>query len=192
MSEQLRMRYEGDGVFRAATKLDYEKCLEAYSQGDVLRAELSRPRSITQNNYFHALVEAAWDNQRGGPRFGNWRTLKGYLLVRAEHSTERRMKLPRGTPRSVAVAIGSGLALLIRHSADYIGISYDPKANEIVARFPGSMKFHGPDALSSDDASEIIDKVIALICTEIVPGADPKLLVGEARSRIGVPERKAA
>jgi hypothetical protein len=190
---QLRLRYEGNGVFRTATHLDFEEAAEQYDQGDVLNADLAKPRSLSQNRYFHAMIEAAHENQRGGPRFANWRTLKGYLLVTVDHCTERRMKLPQGTPRPVAVAIGKGLALLIRSSAEYIGLAYDPNTNEIVARFPGSMKMRGHGSIGGEEANEIVDRVKTLICEEIIPGADPALVDADARARIGLkPKRKAA
>lgn len=188
----LRLRYEGSGKFTVATHLDFEEACEAFQQGDVVNASLSKPRSVNQNRFFHALIETAHENQRGGERFANWRTLKGYLLVKAGHCTERRMKLPVGTPRRVAVLIGQGLVALMRHGPDYVGLAYDPKSNEIVARFPGSMKMRGQGALGGEDANDVVDKVVGLICQEIVPGADPQLLMNDARSRIGAPERKKA
>lgn len=188
----LRLRYEGNGVFKAATHLDFETACETYTQGDVLNASLSKPRSVSQNRFFHALVEAAYENQRSGPRLASWKALKGYLLIEAGHCLEKRVKLPRGTQRSAAVAIGQALVLLIRSSEEYVGLAYDPNTNELVARYPGSMRMRGQGAMGGEEANHVVDKVVDVICSQIVPGADPMLLMSDARARIGAPERKKA
>lgn len=191
----LRLRYEGNGRFQAATHMDFEEALASFSQGDVLNASLSKPRSVSQNRLVHALIEAAHENQRAGPRFSSWRVLKGYLIVKSGYCTEKRVALPNGTQRSAAVAIGKALALLMRSGAEYVGVAYDPKTNEMVARYPGSLRMRGQGALGGEEANDVVNHIIDLICEEIVPGADPQLLLDDARARIGLQpkaRRKAA
>jgi hypothetical protein len=186
----LRLRYEGAGRFQTATKLDFDLAAETYSQGDVVRAETTQPRSLRQNNYLHAIIQSAHETQSGGPRFGHWKQMRAWLLIEAGYCNEERFKVP-GTSRNVATAFGKGLAQALRRGERYEAVAYDPKTAEFVIRTPISLKFHGKDALTADEAGELTDRIVAIVCTEIVPGMDPQSIMDNAKARV-LPARKEA
>ncbi len=81
----LRLRYQGNGTFHTASKLDLDLAEEKVEKHALLRAKVSHPRSLRQNAYFHALIEAAYDNPQAGPQVSDWRHLKAWLLIQAGH-----------------------------------------------------------------------------------------------------------
>ncbi len=175
----LRLRYRGGGTFQTAGRLDYDLAETEFERGKLVRAKVSAPRSVRQNDFFHALIEAAWENQRGGPRLPTWRHLKAYLLIEAGHCTETRLPLGRMTSNQAAEIAGK-LAGALRRQYDTAWVTYSQTRNEIILRFAKSVSFR---AVDGDEMREITDKVVSLICTEIVPGMDPQSILDMARSK---------
>lgn len=179
----------GQGRFQTAQRLDFDLANKEFSSGELARAKIMRPRSVRQNNFLHALIEAAFENQRGGPQLPTWRHLKSYLLVSIGHCDEVRTQLPRGTNREEAVRFTGSLAGALRRNYDTVWTTLDLKRSEVVMRFAKPTDFGSVDA---DEIREIVDGVVALICTEIVPGAEPEKLLNEARGRTANVKPKAA
>jgi hypothetical protein len=177
----LRLEYIGNGQFRAATGLDYRLCLDKFQQGDKLKAKVTQPRSVRQNALFHALIQAAYENQRGGPRLDSWEKLKAYLLIEAGHTEERRFSIGSISPALAALVCG-GFAQVIRQRHEYMAAGIDTQRNEVVMRFAKSVSFAKCD---SPTMGAITDKVVAHICTDIVPGMDPASIMNMAREREG-------
>jgi len=165
----LRLRYQGGGRFQAATKLDFDLAEAQVEREVLLRAKISHPRSLRQNAYFHALIEAAYDNQRGGPKVADWRHLKAWLLIQIGHCEEHRFKRGALTPE---------VAKLLRQKVDTVETNVNKRTGEIVLRFAKPTR-----DLSSEEMSELVDKVVALICTKIVPGMDPESILNMAKSK---------
>ena len=166
----LRLRYEGNGVFRPASKLDFEDCCRELGQGDLIRARVTRARSVSQNAYFHALIEAAWDNQRGGPQLPSWRHLKSWLLIQVGHCDVKEFD---------ARAMTSEVAAWLRRTFDTLDFTTDGKT--IFVKTAKSVSFH---ATGSKEMSRIVDQVTAIICTDIVPGVDPASIMDMAKAKV--------
>jgi hypothetical protein len=126
------------------------------------------------------MCEHAFDNQRAGPELPTWRHLKDWLLIHPDvgHCQERRVKVGKLTPRE-AQAAGVALATALRTGEDFVGVGYDTKHGEFVVRTAKSVSFR---AVTSDDMAAITDKVVGLICKEILPGTDPEDLFNATRS----------
>lgn len=172
----LRLKYMGGGTFQTATKLDFELAADEYEQGETVRAKTSHARSVRQNAYFHALVEAAWENQRGGPRLPSWRHLKSWLLIRAGHCDVKRFE-PEAMTREVAA--------FLRVAFDTIDVTADAKTGEIIVKVARSVRF-GQGGPGHDKMCEVVDRVVALICDPhdgIVPGMDPASIMDHAKAR---------
>lgn len=168
----LRLRFDRSlGAFRPAGKLDYELANGEYEDGELVRAKTSHARSVRQNDYFHALVEAAYDNQRGGPQLPSWRHLKSWLLIQAGHCDVKKFE-----PRSLTPAV----AAYLRQQFDTVDFTTDGDA--IYMKTARSVRF-GRGGPSHDEMSAIVDRVVALICTDIVPGCSPDEMMSAARAR---------
>lgn len=157
------LKYEGNGLFRTASRASFDAVNDNYSPGDRVKARTTRPRSLNQNALLHAIIQNAFDNQRAGPHFANAEQLKGYLLVQIGYSDERRKSLD-GMSRNLVTAFGKALAALSA-IGPYERYFYDPKTGELVKRIPRRTR----DA-DREKMSEIIEAVAAVIKEEIVPG----------------------
>jgi hypothetical protein len=177
---ELRLRYEGNGTFQTAGRRDWELVGAELESGAVLRARIWRPRSVRQNDFFHALIEAAFESQRGGPRLPSWRHLKAYLLIQAGHCEDVRLRLGRRQTEGEAVTMAGTLAGALRRRFDTTWVTYDRRRREIVMRFAKSVSFREVDG---ERMGEITDRIVDLIAREIVPGATPEEIMGEAKRR---------
>lgn len=177
----LRLEFIGIGMFRTAYHTDFEEAEQSFKVGDKLRAQLTHQRSIRQNNYFHALVQQAWENQRSGKRLPTWRHLRSHLLIMAGHCTEVRVSC-KGMPKHLIGPFMLAHARVVKDATQDVEISWDQRAEEIVYRRAKSWSFR---ETSSDEATKILDRVIDHICTEIVPGMDVTRFTREARLRCG-------
>jgi hypothetical protein len=59
-------------------------------------------------------------------------------------------------------------------------VTYDRRRREIVMRFAKSVSFREVDG---ERMGEITDRIVDLIAREIVPGATPEEILGEAKRR---------
>lgn len=164
----LRLRYEGNGAFRVASKLDLELAERTFQPQEFVRAKASRQRSVRQNDFFHALIEAAFDNQRGGPLLPTWRHLKSWLLIQAGHCDVTTFEPSAMTP---------AVAKALRATFDNVDFTHDGR--RIYMKVARSVRFDGPD---SDEMSAIVDRVVEIIAAHIVPGVDPASLLAMAGS----------
>ena len=175
----IQLRYKGQGVFQTAASLDFRLANDELEAGEMVRARVSRLRSVRQNNLFHALIQAAFDNQRGGPDLPSWEHLKAWLLIQAEHVNEKRVFVGNLSLKE-AKAAGTAIAAALRGGSDYVAIAYDPNTHEFVERSAKSVSFR---KVTSDEMAAIMDKVVEIVCTEIVPGMDPESILNMARSK---------
>jgi hypothetical protein len=164
---ELRLRYQGEGRFIPASRLDYEMAEGKIERGSSVIAKITKPRSIRQNNYFHALIEYAFENQRAGPHLPTWRHLKSWLLIRADWCTVQEFD-----PGSMS----KEMAAWLRRQFDTVDVTTN--GEKIFVKVARSVSFSRADA---DTFAPVMDKVIALICSEIVPGMKPEDLVAEAK-----------
>jgi hypothetical protein len=169
MLEQ-RLIYRGGGTYQTATRLDLELAERTFQAGEECAAKITHKRSVHQNNLFHAMCHYAHDNQRAGIILPTWQALKQYLLIRADHFDERRVHVGKLT-MATAEAAGKALAIGLRARDGYVGVAYDPRTGEFVERTAKSVRF---TATMSDEMAVLFDKVLHVICEEIVPGADPE------------------
>lgn len=179
MLEQ-RLIYRGSGTYQTATRLDLTLAEQTFEVGEEVAAKVTHRRSVRQNNLFHAICEHAHDNQRAGPVMASWRALKQWLLIRVGHCDERRIHVGDLSLKEVKAA-GMALALGLRARDDYVAVAYDRRTGEFVERTAKSIRF---TAAMSDDMKELFDKVVALICDEIVPGAEPEAFVEHVKSSL--------
>lgn len=172
------LEYRGRGAFQTRTKQSFEAAERAFSPQEPVKAKIGKNRSRKQNDYFHGLCHAAFTNQRGGPALPSWRHLKSHLLIEAGHCDEVRVSLYGVRGEAVAGIIGP-IAAALRRQCETIETSYDKRSHEMVMRFAKSWKFEKAEAQT---ATEVFDRVIAYVCTEIVPGVDPKTIMEMAKS----------
>lgn len=179
MAIDLMLRHVGGGKFQTASHIDYHAAVELLEVNELLRAVLTRRRSVRQNNLLHAMIQAAFENQRGGPSFDTWEKLKAYLLIEAGHSEERRFSIGK-IPHAQAALVCGGFASVIRDRHEYMAAGIDRQRNEVVMRFAKSVAFRNA---TSDEMQPVVDRVLHKICTEIVPGTSPEALLTMAKAR---------
>ena len=174
----LRLRHEGGGRFQTATRLDLDLSSQL-EHGETLRARITRKRSVQQNEFFHALIETAHENQRGGQIMPSWRHLKSHLLIAVGHCDEARIALHECSAATAAI-VAKGMTAELRRRFDTVETSYDRRRHEIVMRFAKSVAF---SEVSRERMAEIVDAVTAIICSDIVPGTTPEQLFDIAKRR---------
>lgn len=185
---ELRLEYLGSGKFQTLFPTDYEEAETGLTIGDKLRAQLTHQRSVRQNNYFHALVQQAFENQRGGKRLPSWKHLRSHLLISAGHCIEERVSL-KGIPPKLIEPLLTSTARVLRKHSEVLEIAFDRRQEEVIYRAAKSWSFR---ETGSAEAKKILDRVIAQIVTEIVPGMDVTRFTREARMRVGGKVEEAA
>lgn len=179
MTLDLRLEYLGGGHYRTLGKLDFDLSEAQLEHGERVRVRVTKLRSLRQNAYFHALIDAAFENQRGGPKLESPAHLKSWLLIEAGHCDLVSFSIGK-TPPLMAALVCGGFAKVVRQRFDYVGTHVDTKRNEIVMKFAKSVSFAKCDA---EAMAGVVDKVVSIICTEIVPGCDPEALLNMAKER---------
>lgn len=169
MSTKIGVRYEGNGYFRAVSRHAHEEAERRFTRGEVMNAEFRKPRSVGQNNLFHALCETAFDNQRDGPQFQSWRHLKSWLLIQAGECSEYRFE-PGSLTKKVAAAL--------RQQSETVDFVVNNATGEIVMRFAKSVSF---DKMGHEGFTKVFDTCVDIICEEIVPGITREQLIAMAK-----------
>lgn len=169
MSVQLRLIYNGNGTFRVREHLDFKICQEQFGAGEVLHAKVTHQRSLKQNDYFHALIQAAWENQRSGPHLPTWEHLKHWLLIQADHCDVFELEPSSMTPQ---------VAAIFRKTFDTV--DFTEKGGRIFMKVAKSVSFKKCDG---EAMKQVVDRVVAIICEEIVPGARPQDIFEMAKTK---------
>jgi len=179
MPIDLKLIYLGEGRFVTATASDLSTAVTGIKANEALRAKMTRRRSVQQNEFFHALIKAAFDNQRSGPQLPSWEHLKAWLLIRAG-CEEIRLPLVGMAETDVARFLGP-MAAALRRRYPSVETAYDQRSHECVMRFARSVRFDPVTGASPDEMHKITHDVTALICTEIVPGCTPDEIFAMAK-----------
>lgn len=169
----LRLRYQGNGRFQAVTKRDLETA-DKIAVGDAVRARISQPRSLPQNSLLHALCEAAWENhQEGCPpppdTVPTWRHMKAWLLIEAGHCDVKIFEKGEMAP---------DVARYLRQQFDTMAFTLNRKTGQVLMKTARRTR-----DLSKDDMGELIDRVMGIISSKVVPGVDPQSLFNMARAK---------
>lgn len=165
---RVKMEVLANGTMRPVNRISFEALTTKFAAGEHVFAKLTRKRSVRQNNLFHALCQAAYDNQRAGPTLPSWEHLKGWLLIQAGHCTVTRFAPEELTPR-VAAAFRKSFA-----DVDFVRDG----TGAILMKQARSVAFNETNA---DEMQAVMNRVVDLICTEIVPGASPEDLLQAAK-----------
>ncbi|MEO0943230.1 MAG: hypothetical protein AAFY06_00110 [Pseudomonadota bacterium] len=171
----LRLEYAGEGNFVCRTRFDRELVDDKLKAGERVRAKVTRPRSARQNDFFHAIVEAAFDNQRAGPQFPTWRHLKSWLLIQVGHCEVKTFPVTAMTP---------SVAAWLRRQHDNIDFAHD--GDHIYAYTAKSISFA---ACGGEKMDEIVDAVIVRIINDICPGMDPLALRRHGDAAVAPPQK---
>ena len=154
---EVQLVYEGEGKFGCASKFDFTLAADKLGAGEVLTARLMHKRSGRQHRWFFSMVQAAWDNQRAGPRFDTADRLRHWLLIQAGHCDEKRFE---------PAAMTKEVAAWLRATRDDIDFATDNRW--IYARTAKSISYKACD---HDTMCEIADRVVEVIMERIVPGS---------------------
>ena len=172
-SLELQLVYEGNGRFRTASRFDLTLAGDKLGPGEVIDATIGKKRSAKQHRWFFAMVASAFDNQTTGPHFDDSERMRKWLLIRAGHCTEQRF-----APRAMTPEVAAWL----RQTYDDIDFATD--GAWIYARIAKSIAWSECDGARMGD---IADKVVDIICAEIVPGttrADWEPFLREGRQSV--------
>lgn len=156
MSTDIQLIHEGGGRFRCATRQDHSVAVEKLTDGETLIAKLTRPRSGRQLRWAHAMVHAAWENQTAGQRFDTSDHLRKWLLIAAGHCDVKRFP-----PQ----AMTGEVARWLKATRDDIDFEIDGDC--ILAKTARSISYAACD---HDTMCAVADKMIDIICDQIVPG----------------------
>lgn len=159
MALDLQLEYIGGGGFRTRSRLDFELAEKTFGAGERVRAKVTHQRSVTQNAFFHAVIQSAFDNQRAGPFLPSWKHLKSWLLIKVGHCDVKQFSPEAMKPE---------VAAYLRGIFDTVDFTTDGKS--IWMKTAKSVSFK---ELGSDGMKRIVDEVIEVICTDICPGIDP-------------------
>jgi hypothetical protein len=173
----LHLEYRGSGTFQVRSKRDLELAETNFVRGEPVQAKVTKRRSVRQNALFHALIQAAFDNQRGGPILPTWEHLRAHVLIQAGHCDEVRVNL-KGLPIEHVPAVVAPIAAALRRQVDVVETSYDKRTHEMVLRLAKKWRFSATDR---DTANAVFAKVLAYLADEIVPGVEPTTLLDMAK-----------
>lgn len=166
----LRLRYEGNGVFRVATKEDAQKAEREFDAGEAIKARCTKRFTVTQSALFHAMCRIAFDNQTTTqPGLPSWRHLKSWLKIQAGHC-------------DVVVftdGFSAEAAKYLRRKYDTMDFTMNIKTGAVTMKTARSLT-----ELSKDDMGVLIDKAKAVIEQHIIPGVDLDELMVEARRKV--------
>ena len=155
---ELELIYEGRGRFVTADKGSLAIAHEEFGEGEVLTFRAAKKRSLRQLRWFFHMVHAALDNQRAGPDFqGDPERLRKWLLIRVGHCNEKRFA-PQAMTREVAAWLRE----------TYSDIDLSTNGHEIIVRTARSIS---RKECGHDEMCAIADRVVDVICEEIVPGS---------------------
>lgn len=177
---ELQLIYEGNGRYRAATKLDWQIGNERFGQGEIIEVRAGKKRSRKQNGWLHAMIAEAFDNQSAGPQFDDKEQLRAWLLIQAGHCDVKTFE---------ANAMTREVAAWLRQT--FRAVDFTTDGTSIFAKTPRSIAFK---ACGSAEMTEIANKVAEIIMADIVPGTtwadwQPYLDEGE---RLAAAARKRA
>jgi len=153
MAEKLTLElcYNGDGSFRTSSPFDFKLAQSRLGEGELIRVSVSRGRSSKQNRLFHALIQAAFDNQVHGPMLETVDHMRAYLLIRAGHCNETRIPTAKQSAKDV-VSTARHMSAFLRQHYEYY-----------------------------ETANAVMQRVIDEICGNICPGTTPDSLLDMAK-----------
>ena len=175
----LEVKHEGDGRFVVTSRQDWETAKEEIPVGEVLRAQFTRRRSSPENRLLHGAIKSAYDNQRGGPLYGDeeggWLKLRAWLLVEAGHC--HTYEFPDGALDKRAV-----IALKARDNAEGIHSFWTLKQSTgaITCKTPRTIRF---SVVSHHDFQPVKTEILRLLTEIICPGTTPEQLMEERYTR---------
>ena len=178
---ELQLIYEGNGRYRAATKLDWQISNERFGQGEVIEVRAGKKRSRKQHGWFFQMLHRAFENQSAGPQFDDAEQLRAWLLIKAGHCDVKAFQ-PGAMTREVAA--------WLRQTFRAVDFTADSKG--IYAKTPRSISFK---AVGSAEMTEIANKVAEIIMAEIVPGtswADWQPYLDEGQRLAAAARKRAA
>jgi hypothetical protein len=174
----LELAYQGDGAFRTARPFDYRLAQKQLGEGELIRVNVTRGRSSKQNRMFHALIQAALDNQVHGPMLETADHMKAYLLIRAGHCNETRIPLGKQSAKET-MFVARRMSAFLRQHYDFCETAYDDARSELVLRVAKPWRFSKTD---HETANSVMERVVSEIVTNIVPGVTPDELLNMAKS----------
>ena len=175
----LEVKHEGDGRFVVTSRQDWETAKEEIPVGEVLRAQFTRRRSSPENRLLHGAIKSAYDNQRGGPLYGEneggWRRLRAWLLVESGHFTACEFQPGSLTKEAIEV-----LKKRDNDEEIYSSWSVRPSTGVITCKTPRTIKF---SVVSHHDFQPIKTEMLRLLTEVICPGTTPEQLMEERYTR---------
>ena len=152
---ELALVHESGGRFRCADKASHDVAIDKLIEGQLVRAKIYKQRSIDQHRWFFVMVEDAFHNQRAGPAFSSSEELRKWLLIRAGWCHAMTFE-----PEAMTVDVARWLRVKY-------GLDFTHNGKNIICREAKSISFKDCDG---DQMTAIADKVIDIICDQIVPG----------------------
>ena len=156
---ELSLIYSGQGRFTCASRHDFELATAGLEQGQPIRAKITKPRSLSQHRWAFHMFQAAYDNQRAGPKLPSWEHLRKWLLIQAGHCEVTTLQ-PYAMDRQAMWLMRKKFAL-----------SFETDGNYIYVKEAKSISFKACDA---DEMTRVANAVVDVICEQIVPGTSRK------------------
>lgn len=177
---RLMLRNVGEGKLEAATALDRRLLSEHIPEGRSAFFEVKKPRSVKQNGFFFALIDAAWQNQRerGIATFDGPEHLRAWLLCQMGHCEVIDLEVgDDDSPERIENYVAAIVDRVHRKGAYCF---FERQPNGIRTRIAKSWAF---DELDAEKAARFVDETVAILTTEICPGATAEGLLDEAMQR---------
>jgi len=170
---EMRVIHEGEGRFSPASHADWKTAIEEIEPRQELVARFVLPRSSQENRLLHGAIRSAYDNQRGGPMFGEedggWKRLRAWLLCEAGHCNTETFK-----PGSLSECAVIALKRRDIREGVHSFWSQHQRTGEIICRTPLTIKFA---VVKHPDFQPIKTRMLDLMCNVIVPGTTPEQLM---------------
>lgn len=168
----VRLRYQGNGRFQSHTLVDFKKISEGLEEGDVVRAKLTNARTHTQNNTLHWLAQMAWENHQPGcppdPELvPTWEHMRSWLLIAAGHCDVEEFKRGEIAPAAAE-----------RLRKRYNTVMWTVRGQTVFMKTARSTS-----NLSREEFSDLLDRILDVIGTKVIPGVDMDSLKEMAKAK---------
>ena len=168
----LRLRYDGNGIFRVATKEDARIATRNVDVGEQIKAHCTKRFTATQSALFHAMCKLAYDNQTTTqPDLPSWQHLKSWLKIQAGHCDVV----------TFTDGFSAEAARYLRKKYDTMDFTLNVKTGAVTMKTARSLT-----ELNKDDMGLLIDRCKTIIEKHIMPGVDLDQLMEEAKRKVKV------
>jgi len=168
------LRHTGDGRLEAIKPSQRQEIIARFKVGDNIACDLEKYRSNLQNRAFFAAISKAYDNTPHTDRWRSSEELRAWCFVQVGFKETIECPMPQGMRGLVKRFATFVSAIVTRvHAKDRFAFMRETP-DGLAVDIPRSWQFSKTD---HSEATKVMDAVLDLLVTEVVPGITRKQLL---------------